>query len=152
MIIRDAEIKDAAHLDALLTRLIRDEAQYDSNLNKTCTVSDNYASRIGLEGHKLLLVETEGDIVGYLYGFIFDVPGMTKKPIAILDALFVDENHRGKGYATSLFAEFQKFVRENGACRIELKVLSKNAEALRLYEKLTFTETKKYMSMELSEE
>ncbi len=150
MIIRNAEQKDAKHLDELLTRLIRDEAQYDSNLDQTCVVSDNYASRIGLEGHKLLLAEAEEKIVGYLYGFVYHVPGIIKQPIAILDALFVEEGYRNKGCATLLFTEFQNFARENGACRIELKVLSKNEKALNLYKGLSFVETKKYMSMELT--
>ena len=67
------------------------------------------------------------------------------------DALFTIEEYRN---LPALLKKSKKvfFVRENGACRIELKVLSKNTEALRLYEKLTFTETKKHMSMELSEE
>ena len=149
MNIRDAELRDAAQLDQLLARLIRDESQYDSNLNRNCEITDNYSGRIGLDGHKLILVEEDKEIVGYLYGFLYHIPGMYEAPIAILDALFVDEKHRRKGYGSMLVSEFKAFAKESGACRVELKVVSKNESALKLYEKLSFAETKKYMKAEL---
>lgn len=149
MKLRDATTADAARLDTLLTRLIHDEVQYDSNLNGSYVVTDNYRDRIGLEGHKLLLIEDGGKIVAFLYGFLYEIPGMLAKPIAILDALYVEKEHRRKGYASQLISAFKPFAEENGACRIELKVLSRNEAALRLYEKLSFKETKKYMTMDL---
>lgn len=150
MQIRQACAADAPKLDALLTQLIRDEAQYDGNLDETCVVRENYASRIGLEGHRLWLAEEDGEIAGYAYGFIFDVPGITRAPAALLDALFVTEKYRRQGVATALFAQFRAFALESGACRMELKVLSQNRAALAFYENLGFAETKKYMELEMS--
>ena len=89
MKLRNATTADAARLDTLLTRLIHDEVQYDSNLNGSYVVTDNYRDRIGLEGHKLLLIEDGGEIVAFLYGFLYEIPGMLAKPIAILDALYI---------------------------------------------------------------
>lgn len=149
MNIRNAEPKDAKKLDELLTRLIHDETQYDTNLNASCVITDNYRSRIGLDGHKLLVVEIDGEIIGYLYGFIYHIPDICMKPVAILDALYIDERHRRNGYAALLISAFKEFAKEHGACRMELKVLSGNHSALKLYEKLTFKETKKYMNMDL---
>jgi len=149
VIIRDAEPKDTEQLDMLLTRLIRDEGKYDSNLDPKCEIKENYCNRIGLEGHKLILAEEQGKIAGYLYGFVYHVPGICIAPIAVIDALFVDEKHRRKGYASKLIAEFRTFAIENKACQIELKVVSDNQNAVALYEKLSFTETKKYMKMQL---
>lgn len=149
MIIREAEPRDANYLDELLTRLIHDEAQYDKNLNSKCAVTDNYCSRIGVDGHKLVLAEDEGKIVGFLYGFIYHVPDIWVQPVAILDALFVDEGYRRMGIAGMLFSEFKKFACESGVCRIELKVISDNIKALELYGKLSFREIKKYMSLDI---
>ena len=112
MKIRDAEAKDTQQLDMLLAQLIREEAQYDGNLNRACEIKDNYCHRIGLEGHKLILIEVEEEIVGYLYGFIHHIPGVYKSPIAILDALFIDEKHRRRGYASMLIAAFRTFAKE----------------------------------------
>lgn len=149
MKIRDAEKKDAKQLDMLLTRLIRYESQYDNNLNSDCEMKENYCNLIGLDGHKCILIEEEGEIIGYLYGFIYHIPAIHKFPTAIIDALFIDEKYRRKGYASMLITEFRKFAVENGASQIELKVVSDNLGAVGLYEKLTFAETKKYMQMKL---
>ena len=149
MIIRDAEPKDAMQLDTMLSKLIQDEARYDSNLVPNCEIADNYCNRIGLDGHKLILIEVSGEIVGYLYGFLYHIPGIYKSPIGIIDALFVEEPHRRKGYASMLINTFRAFAAEKGACRIELKAVSGNQCAIDLYRKLSFTETKKYMKMEL---
>ena len=149
MKIRDAEIKDAKQLDMLLTKLIHDEAQYDSNLRSDCQIKDNYCHRIGLEGHKLILIEEDGEIAGYLYGFIYHIPDIYKSPIAIIDALFIDKPYRRRGYASMLIDAFRAFAAENGACQIELKVLSGNTHAVGLYNKLSFVETKKNMKLEL---
>jgi ribosomal protein S18 acetylase RimI-like enzyme len=48
-----------------------------------------------------------------------------------------------------LINTFRAFAAEKGACRIELKTVSGNQCAIDLYRKLSFTETKKYMKMEL---
>lgn len=149
MKLREAAPADAARLDDLLTRLIRYEARYDPNLDRSYVVTDNYRDRIGMEGHKLLLIEDGGEIAAFLYGFLYEIPNMFAKPIAILDALYVEEAYRRKGCATQLISAFKAFAVESGACRMELKVLTDNETALHLYEKLQFNETKKYMAMEL---
>ncbi|MBR6529820.1 MAG: GNAT family N-acetyltransferase [Clostridia bacterium] len=149
MKIREATLADCPTLDALLSRLIRDEAQYDANLDPAVAVTDNYASRLGLEGHKLFLAEEGGEVVAFLYGFICHVEGIFQKPVAVLDALFVDEGHRRRGCATVLVDAFKAFARERGACRVELKALTQNEAALRLYESLSFSEMKKYLKCEL---
>ena len=118
MIIRDAEMRDAEQLDQLLTKLIREESSFDSNINGTCEIGDNYSHRIGLEGHKLILIEENGEILGYLYGFLYEIPEIYQEPIAILDALFVEESHRRRGCASALINRFKSFAADHGACRI----------------------------------
>lgn len=147
--VREAVIEDADALDEMLTRLIHAEANYDKNLNDQSVVKDNYRKRIGMEGHKIFVVEEEGKMIGFLYGFLYDIPDLWREPAAILDALFVDEQYRRRGCARMLIEEFKSFACRSGACRIELKVISKNVDALKLYQTLEFVETKKYMSLAL---
>ena len=59
--------------------------------------------------------------------------------------------YRGKGIAKDLFRKFQEFASGCGAASIELKVMSRNRDALRLYASLGFCETKKYMALPLSQ-
>lgn len=147
-LIRKARMADTRTLDAMLTELIGYETRYDSNLDASYQVQDNYARLVEEEGCALLVAEAEGRILGFLYGFLYQIPGMFVKPVALLDALFVLEPYRGRGIATALFFAFRRFAAENGACRIELKVMSRNENALHFYEKLSFQECKKYMTLD----
>ena len=149
MIIREANMNDCAELDALLTKLIRYEARYDANFNPDHVVTDNYSERLTWPGHKAFIAEVDGVIAGYIYGFVFSVPGMYFKPVAIADAMYIEEAYRNRGIATDLLREFINFAAEQDVCSVELKVMSGNTRAMNLYESLGFRETRKYMELEL---
>ena len=136
MNIREATKNDCVHMDALLTKLIRYEARFDPNLSPEVVIEDNYAGQIAAEGCKAYVAEDHGIIVGYLYGFTYRIPQVLLQPIAIVDALYVEEGYRGKGIAKDLFRKFQEFASGCGAASIELKVMSHNRDALRLYASL----------------
>ena len=144
MHIRPAKSDEGAVCDELLTRLIQTERQWEPNLDETFTVCDNYEPRMAEEGTLLLVAEENDEIVGFLFGFLSPSP-VLKRPTALLDALFVCEEHRSKGIGKALALRFREWVKEQGVYAIELKVMSQNTAALRLYESLGFGEIKKYM-------
>jgi len=144
MHIRPAKSDEGAVCDELLTRLIQTERQWEPNLDETFTVCDNYEHRMSEEGTLLLVAEENDEIVGFLFGFLSPSP-VLKRPTALLDALFVCEEHRSKGIGKALALRFREWVKEQGVYAIELKVMSQNTTALRLYESLGFGEIKKYM-------
>ena len=146
MQIREAKKEDCGALDALLSKLIRDEVQYDPNLCESFTGENNYARQLEQEDRKAFVAEENGEIVGYVYGYVFDIPKMCRRPVAVLDALYVEEAFRNRGIARLLLREFLRFAEAQHAGVIELKVLSENAQAVRLYESMGFSERKKYMT------
>lgn len=148
MNIRLAQMEDAPALDALLTRLIRYEHRYDGNLDPDYTVTDNYANMLGHEGCRIWLAEEDGTACGYLCAIVYDFP-VYVKPVVVLDALYVCEEHRRRGIATALMAELKAYAASIKAHAIELKVYSSNAAALELYTRSGFTETKKYLQLEV---
>ena len=87
--------------------------------------------------------------MGYLYGLVYELPGMLYRPVARLDALYVQEAHRGKGAGKALCRAFAALAAERGAVKMELKVFWRNAPALGHYEALGLRETKKYMERPL---
>ncbi len=122
MHIRQAQAKDGAAMDALLTKLIRFEAQFDANMDATLTVADNYARLLDEEDCVAFVAEENGEILGYLYGLVYEIPGMLHRPVARLDALYVQEAHRGKGAGKALCRAFAALAAERGAVKMELKV------------------------------
>ena len=149
MTVREANKNDCEIMDGLLTELIRYETRYDSNLSHGYTVKNNYAERLEWHGHKAFIAEENGEAAGFIYGFVYIIPGMYVSPVAIVDAFYVREEFRGRGIGRELFSEFKKFAAAENAARIELKVMSENDKALALYGSLGFRETKKYMALEL---
>ena len=149
MNIRLAQMEDATVLDGLLTRLIRYEHRYDGNLNPEYTVTDNYANMIGHEGCRIWLAEESGTACGFLCAIVYDFP-VYGKPVVILDALYVCEEYRRRGIATALMAELKRYAVSIDAHAIELKVYSSNAQALELYNRSGFVETKKYLQLEVT--
>ena len=145
---RDAQIQDASVLDGMLAQLIQCEKQWDANLDENFVTEGNYSAMLEQEDCKLLVAEEAGQIIGYLCGFVLHQPGWLR-PIAILDALFVSGQYRGRGCATALIEEFKKFAVQKGAAGIELKVFSDKTAANKLYTDLAFKERRKYMRLEL---
>lgn len=116
------------------------------------SVKDNYSNMIGHPDCRIFIADCDGQPVGFLCALIYRFP-MYRKPVVILDALFVEEPYRHNGYATKLIMELKHFAQEMGASAIELKVFSENATANSLYIAHGFAETKKYLkwNMELAE-
>lgn len=148
MKIREAERKDAAVLDAMLTELIHYEHRFDQNLDRDYRVTGNYSNMIGRDGCKIWIAEEGDSACGFLCAILYDLP-VYVKPVVILDALYICEEHRRKGCATSLMAELKRYAASVHAHAIELKVYSANAQASRLYSRAGFTETKKYLQLDI---
>ena len=114
-------IEDAIKCDNLLTKLIKSEANYDKNNG-----------------------------IGYAYcKIITDDNGPQISQVALLDGLYVNEEYRKHGIATSLVQECKNWATIAGAKIFELNVISENQEALKLYENFNFIEFEKKMRLEL---
>ena len=149
MIIRKADYKDVKILNNFLTLLIRDESQYDLGIDENFVVTNMYENYIE-DSNKLLIVAEENDeIVGYLYGIIKPNDDTYKYVIAKLDALYIDNNYRNKGIATSLIQYFKKWAVSKKAHKIEVNVFSNNIKAKRLYEKNNFKTTSETLIINL---
>ncbi len=149
MIIRKADYDDVKILNKFLTLLIRDEKQYDSGIDENFIVTNMYENYIE-DSNKLLIVAEENDqIVGYLYGIIKPTDDTYKYIIAKLDALYIDNNYRNKGIATSLIEHFKEWAISKNAHKIEVNVWSNNVTAKHLYEKNNFKTTSETLTINL---
>lgn len=149
--IRYATLSDTKIVNEFLTRLIKDEKQYDENINEKCTVFSLYENLILNENNCILVAESNNNLVGYLYGYMQDTGDAYLFPIAQLEAMFVDETIRKQGVGNALIKEFKKWATNKKAKYIELKVCNDNKSAIALYTNNGFTNVKSIMSVELKE-
>lgn len=60
------------------------------------------------------------------------------RPLVNVHDVAVLTSHRGRGIAEAMMAEVERIARERGACKLTLEVLSGNAPAMRLYQRIGF--------------
>ena len=144
MEIREAREQDAVHLDNLLTMLIHDECQYDRTLDKNFVVKDFYINYIDDSSKFFRIVEVDDEIVGYLYGMLIEDGILYAK----LDALFIKEEYRNKGYAKELIEEFISWTKENNCEYAEVSVLKQNNTGKYLYSEMNFKEFKEILRLD----
>ncbi len=149
MIVRKANYDDVKILNTFLTLLIRDERQYDLGIDENFIVTNMYENYIEDSNKLIIVAEENNKIVGYLYGIIKPNDDTYKYIIAKLDALYIDNNYRNKGIATSLIEYFKKWAISKNAHKIEVNVWSNNIKAKHLYEKNSFKKTSETLTINL---
>ena len=150
IVIQKAKIEDTKKANEFLTRLIHDEKKYDSNINDKFIVESLYENICLDENICLLVAKNEDEIVGYLFGFVNHKDNTYIDKIAKLEAMFVDENIRGKKIGTLLISEFKKWAKSKDCRFIELSVCNNNS-AINLYKKEGFISIKTIMSLDLTD-
>ena len=145
MEIRKAKREDAQELNYLLTLLIRDEGNYDKNIDMNFEVTNMYENYIDDDKSIILVALIDEQIIGYIYGFIKEKDETCINDIGILDALYVSDAYRRKGVADALIEEFKKWAIKSHLKEIEVNVLVANTKAHNLYLKNNFSPVKETM-------
>lgn len=149
MEIRNAKLEDAKELNWLLTLLIRDENQYDANIDEKFVVTNMYENYIEDRNRCILVAEKNHEIVGYLYGYKKGNDNTIHLQEAKLDALYVKEEHRNQHIADALIIEFKKWVKEQNISFVDVGVCSLNKKAKKLYSKHHFLTIKEELRCEI---
>ncbi len=144
-----ATSNDVSKANEFLTRLIRDEKQYDSNINEKFLVNSYYESIINNSNKCLLVAKKENEIIGYLYGYLIDNGDTILNKVSRLDALFVDEGNRGLKISTKLINEFKNWSSNNGCRYVEVEIFNQNIVGYNIYKNNGFKEVKTIMSLDM---
>ena len=99
--------EDAKKVNGLLTKLIKDEKNYDENINEECIVTSLYENFYDSEDICLLIAKEDENILGYIYGYIQNNGDAKLEKVSVLDALYVEENARRNKIGDSLIEEFK---------------------------------------------
>jgi len=110
---------------------------------------EEYEEKVTSEQFISLAAEEDGEIIGVCFVELREKSLMVELPIAVMNALCVDEAHQRKGVATKLFEEATKLAREAGAKRLDLMVWGFNDTARAFYEKIGMKEQRRILEQEL---
>lgn len=150
MIIKKVDnINDAIKSNKLLTKLVKNERKYDTNI-KSDYIVNNYFENICNNNNSSLFIAKEDDNTAIGYAFckiITSNEGPHINHIALVDGLYVNEENRNQGIATKLIEECKTWAIDTGAKIIELNVMSGNVNAINLYQKIGFEEIEKKMRL-----
>lgn len=128
-------IREAVRADIpLLLAYIRKLAVYERLLDKV-TATEEALLRDMFEQPVIhaLLVETDlGETAGFAVWY-YSYSTFAGKKGLFLEDLFIDEAHRGKGYARSVFTWLGERAEREGCGRLEWSVLDWNEKAKRFY-------------------
>jgi GNAT superfamily N-acetyltransferase len=120
-----------------IARLIRDLAEYE-RLSHAVDF-DERQLRDHLFGPRtyaeVLLAEDAESVVGFAL-FFHNYSTFRGQPGIYLEDLFVQPEHRGKGYGKALLRAMARLAVERGCARVEWSVLNWNEPSIRFYESL----------------
>lgn len=139
MIIRQIKVEDATALLEMQQQLDKETKFMLYEPGERTTTPDQESKKISdlLEsGNSMMFVaETDGQIVGFLAahgGWAIRNKHRAHLVIGIL------QQFTGQGIGTKLFTAMEQWARENGITRLELTVVTENAAAIALYQKMGF--------------
>ena len=102
--------------------------------------------------NQIFVAKIENEIVGYVTFNIREKENLSmryRKQLNI-DAICIDENHRGKGIGTKLLEHIKEFAIENNCTDLYLTVNEENEGAIKVYEKFGMKVKSIAYSMELN--
>lgn len=116
--------------------LIKQLAVYEKLENEVITSVEEVQENIFNKNFaKVLIAEVDGKPAGFaLYFYNFST--FVGKPGIYLEDLFIELEHRGKGYGKSLLIELAKIAKAENCGRFEWSVLDWNTPAIEFYKAL----------------
>ena len=147
--IRPAKIEDAP----VILSLIKELAEYE-HLSHEVTASEEDIRKT-LFGERpfaeTLIGEFEGLPISFAL-FFHNFSTFLGKPGIYLEDLYVQPEHRGKGFGSKMLAHIASLAKERCCGRFEWSVLNWNTPAIRTYEKLSAVPMKEWILYRLSGE
>jgi GNAT superfamily N-acetyltransferase len=145
--------KAAAEDAALIVHFIRAIAEYEKLTHLVQASEESIRQTLfGERSYADCILGFEGDTpVGFALYF-HNYSTFVSRPGIYLEDLFVEPQHRGKGYGKALLLELVKIAKEMNCGRVEWSVLNWNKPAIDFYESLGATPMSEWTVYRLDEE
>lgn len=132
------DLKELIELGKILTDHEQNCDPYLKGVSKQDSLT-HYSKELNNSDAKFFVYELDGEIVGYIYGYIKKAPDHIKihQNLGHLEACVVKKEHRGKRISSGLAKALLEWFKENNISLIELGVYAGN-ESVKVWEKLGF--------------
>ena len=147
--IRTGTEEDAPVIFSLITEL----AEYEHLTHEMVASVDDIRKTLFGEHPfaETLIGENDGLPISFAL-FFYNFSTFLGKPGIYLEDLYVQPEHRGKGFGSKMLAHIAALAKERNCGRFEWSVLNWNTPAIRTYEKLGATPMKDWILYRLSGE
>ena len=133
--------------------LIKELAEYEHLAHEVvASVDDIRRTLFGERPFAETLIGEYGGLPISFALFFYNFSTFIGKPGIYLEDLYVQPEHRGKGFGSKMLAHIAALARERNCGRFEWSVLNWNTPAIRTYEKLGATPMKEWILYRLSGE
>jgi GNAT superfamily N-acetyltransferase len=133
--------------------LIKELAEYEHLAHEVvASVDDIRRTLFGERPFAETLIGEYGGLPISFALFFYNFSTFLGKPGIYLEDLYVQPEHRGKGFGGKMLAHIAALARERNCGRFEWSVLNWNTPAIRTYEKLGATPMKDWILYRLSGE
>ena len=146
------KIRPAKRQDApVILSLIKELAEYEHLSHEVVASEDDIRKTLFGEHPfaEALIGECEGVPVSFAL-FFHNFSTFLGKPGIYLEDLYVQPEHRGKGFGSKMLAHIAFLAKKRGCGRFEWSVLNWNTPAIRTYEKLNAVPMKEWILYRLS--
>lgn len=134
---------EAIECEKLLKKHIKYESTFDFNINPKANVDDFFDRMAKSDNAILLAAKINGQIVGYLHGFIKNnYKNVSKEDIGQVNIIFVEEKFRKQGIGKALITKFSSWLKEKNVKIMEVETYINNESAKKFYEKADFSSVK----------
>ena len=148
------KIRPAVEEDApVILSLIKELAEYEHlSREVVASVEDIRKTLFGERLFAETLIGEYKDVPISFALFFHNFSTFLGKPGIYLEDLYVQPEHRGKGFGSKMLAHIAALAKERNCGRFEWSVLNWNTPAIRTYEKLDATPMKEWILYRLSGE
>jgi len=88
---------------------------------------------------EVFLAVADGEPVGFS-AYTRNFSTFAGRPVLFLEDIFVEEEHRGKGYGKAFVKFYEDYALQNGCPYLRIDTNERNIAARRMYEKLGYKE------------
>jgi len=141
--------EDAKICDKLLTELIQSEHKFNNNIKKDYVVKDYFEKIYNNDNNIIFCAKIDKKIVGFIYCRLdFDNNGPMLYKEALIDGLYVKNEYRKRGIASTLIEYAKMWAKDKGVKKLYINVLEKNKNAMNLYYKKGFKNFEKKLELD----